>query len=50
MIRNSKIKSLSIFDESKLFAFNRDRIRSAIMRLNHNKIFITLLISLHKTH
>ena len=50
MIRNSRIKNFSIFDESKLFVFNRGRIRFAIMRSNYDKVFITLLISLRETY
>ena len=50
MIRNSKIKSFLILGESKLFAFNRSRMRFAIMRSNYDKIFIILLISLRETH
>ena len=50
MIRNSKIKSFLIFDESKLFAFNQNRMRFAIIRSNYNKTFITLLTFLRETH
>ena len=50
MIRNLKIKNLLILGESKLFAFNRNRMRFTIVRLNHNKIFITLSTSLCETH
>ena len=50
MIRNLRIKSLLILDESKLFIFNRNRMRFAIVRSNYNKIFIILLISLCETH
>ena len=50
MIRNLKIENLLILDKSKLFAFNRSRIRFTIIRSNHNKTFITLLTSLRKTH
>ena len=50
MIRNSKIENLLIFNESKLFAFNRDRMRFVIVRSNHNKVFITLSTFLRKTH
>ena len=50
MIRNSKIENLSALDKPKLFIFNRNRMRFTIVRSNHNKIFITLLISLRETH
>ena len=50
MTRNSGIKSLLTFGESKLSAFNRDRIRLTIVRSNYDKIFITLLIFLCETH
>ena len=50
MIRNLKIESFLILDELKLFAFNRIRMRFAIVRFNHDKIFIILLISLRETH
>ena len=50
MIRNSKIKSFSIFDKSKLFACNRNYMRFIIIRLNYNKIFIILSIFLRETH
>ena len=50
MIRNSKIESFSTFGESKLFAFNRNRIRFTIIRSNHNKIFIILLIFLREIY
>ena len=50
MIRNSKIENLLILDESKLFAFNRNRMRFMIVRSNHIKTFITLLIFLYETH
>ena len=50
MIRNSKVKSLSALDESKLFAFNRNRMRFTIVRSNHNKVFITLSTFLRETH
>ena len=50
MIRNSRIKSFLTLDESKLFAFNRNRMRSAIIQSNHNKIFITLSTFLYKIH
>ena len=50
MIRNLKIKNFSILDESKLFAFNRNRMRFIIVRSNYNKIFITLSTFLRETH
>ena len=50
MIRNSKVKNLLIFDKSKLFVFNRSRMRFAIVRSNYDKIFITLSIFLRETH
>ena len=50
MIRNSKIKNLSTLGESKLFVFNRDHMRFAIIRSNYDKTFITLLTFLRETH
>ena len=50
MIRNLKVKIFLILGESKLFIFNRRRIRFAIVRSNYDKVFITLLIFLRKTH
>ena len=50
MIRNSRIESFSILGEPKLFAFNRNRIRFIIVRSNYDKVFVTLLIFLYKTH
>ena len=44
IIRNLRIENFSIFDESKLFVFNRNRMRFAIVRSNHDKTFITLSI------
>ena len=50
MIRNSKIKNLLTLEQPKLSVFNRNRMRSTIVRSNHNKTFITLLTFLYKTH
>ena len=50
MIRNLRVENFSILGESKLFAFNRRYMRFTIVRLNHDKVFVTLLISLRETH
>ena len=50
IIRNSKIENFLILDESKLFIFNRSRMRFTIVRSNYDKIFIILLIFLRETH
>ena len=50
MIRNSGVENLLTLGESKLSAFNRNRMRFMIVRSNHDKILITLSTFLRETH